>query len=75
MTETESQTEKKEKLIDKDTMLDFLYAGVKGLAGLGLSLFADLKIEGKNNIPLRGKAILTNETSDIWSSIKVLGNV
>ncbi|MHA1704916.1 MAG: lysophospholipid acyltransferase family protein, partial [Promethearchaeota archaeon] len=75
MTETESQTEKKEKLIDKDTMLDFLYAGVKGLAGLGLSLFADLKIEGKNNIPLRGKAILTTISDNALRDMAIISQI
>ena len=46
----------KEKIVDQGTMLDVLYGAVKGISGLGLSMFSDLKIEGKQNIPLRGKA-------------------
>ena len=55
----EKETKGKYKLISKDLMEDVLYGAVKGIGALGLWSFADLKIEGKENVPLMGKAILT----------------
>ena len=55
----EKKTEENNKLNSKDLMKDILYAAVKGFGGFGLEAFADLKIEGKENVPIRGKAILT----------------
>jgi len=72
----EKETKEKGKAGSKDLMKDILYAAVKGFGGFGLEAFADLKIEGKNNVPIIGKAILTTvsdnalrdmETPVVWT--------
>ncbi|MHA1285476.1 MAG: hypothetical protein ACTSQP_23475, partial [Promethearchaeota archaeon] len=45
------------------------------MADLGLSLFADLKIEGKNNIPLRGKAILTTISDNALRDMAIISQI
>ncbi len=47
------------KIGGKDNFNKLIYGLTKGIAGLGLKTFMDLKIEGKENIPMHGKAILT----------------
>lgn len=69
------ETQGKEKIINKDTMFDFLYGAVKGLSGFGLTMFSDLKIEGKNNIPLRGKAILTTISDNALRDMAIISQV
>jgi 1-acyl-sn-glycerol-3-phosphate acyltransferase len=69
------ETEGKEKIVDKDTGLDFLYGAVKGLGGLGLSIFTDLKIEGKENVPIRGKAILTTISDNALRDMAIISQV
>jgi len=53
------EVEEKPKLDKKKITGDLLYGAVKGLGGLALKTFSNLTIEGKENIPIRGKAILT----------------
>jgi 1-acyl-sn-glycerol-3-phosphate acyltransferase len=65
----------KEKIVDKQTGLDFLYAAVKGVSGLGLSLITDMKIEGKRNIPIRGKAILTTISDNALRDMAIISQV
>ncbi|MHA1535619.1 MAG: hypothetical protein ACTSP8_12910 [Promethearchaeota archaeon] len=48
----EKETKGKDKLNSKNLMKDILYAAVKGIGGFGLEAFADLKIEGKENVPI-----------------------
>ena len=38
---------------------DLLYGAIKGIGGFALKAFTNLEIEGKENVPLMGKAILT----------------
>ncbi|MHA1670699.1 MAG: lysophospholipid acyltransferase family protein [Promethearchaeota archaeon] len=67
--------EEKKGSSKKDMMLDFLYAGVKGLSGFGLEAFTDLKIEGKHNIPTRGKAIITTVSDNSLRDIAIISQV
>jgi 1-acyl-sn-glycerol-3-phosphate acyltransferase len=69
------ETKGKEKLIDQGTMVDVLYGAVKGISGLGLTMFSDLKIEGKQNIPLRGKAILTTISDNALRDMTIISQV
>ena len=71
----EPQIEEKKESSNKNLMLDFLYAGVKGLSGFGLEAFTDLKIEGKHNIPTRGKAILTTVSDNALRDIAIISQV
>ena len=52
------EVEEKPKLDKKKLTGDILYSAVKGLGGLALKAFTNLQVEGAENIPLRGKAIL-----------------
>ena len=64
-----------DKLNPKLIAFDMLYAGVKGLSGLFLKAFMDLKIEGQENIPFRGKAILTTITPNIIRDMLIIAQV
>jgi len=74
-TSQEPETKGKEKLVGKDTIQEILYGAVKGLSGLGLQLFTDLKIEGKENIPIRGKAILTTISDNALRDMAIISQV
>ena len=71
----EKKTEEGNKLNSKDLMKDILYAAVKGLGGFGLEAFADLKIEGKENVPIRGKAILTTISDNTLRDLAIISQV
>ncbi|MFX0001558.1 MAG: lysophospholipid acyltransferase family protein [Candidatus Hodarchaeota archaeon] len=64
-----------DKINPKVIATDFLYAAVKGLSGLFFKAFMDLKIEGKENIPFRGKAILTTVTPNIIRDMLIIAQV
>lgn len=71
----EPHIEEKKESSNKNLMLDFLYAGVKSLSGFGLEAFTDLKIEGKHNIPTRGKAIITTVSDNALRDIAIISQV
>ena len=71
----EKKTEGKDKVNSKDLMKDILYAITKGLGGFGLEAFADLKIEGKENVPIRGKAILTTISDNTLRDLAIISQV
>ena len=77
MTETvkEPETKDKEKVVSKDLMEDILYAAVKGFSGFGLTNFADLKIEGKENIPYRGKALLVTLSDNVLRDMAIISQI
>jgi len=75
LTETEPVPEEKDKLNPKVIATDILYAAVKGFSGLFLKAFMGLKIEGEDNIPLRGKAILTTVTDNIIRDMLIISQV
>jgi 1-acyl-sn-glycerol-3-phosphate acyltransferase len=71
----EPETKGKEKMFSKDLMEDILYGTVKGLGGFGLATFADLRIEGKENIPIMGKAILTTISDNALRDMLIISQV
>ena len=74
-TPVEDETKGKDKLISKDLMEDVFYAAVKGIGAFGLSAFADFKIEGKQNVPLMGKAILTTISDNALRDMLIISQV
>ena len=71
----EKETKGKDKLNSKNLMKDILYAAVKGIGGFGLEAFADLKIEGKENVPIIGKAILTTVSENAMRDMAIISQV
>ena len=71
----EPNVEEKKESSNKNLMLDILYAGVKGLSGFGLEAFTDLKIEGRHNIPTRGKAIITTVSDNALRDIAIISQI
>ncbi len=74
-TTQEPETKRKDKIVSKDLMEDILYAAVKGFSGFGLINLTDLKIEGKENIPIRGKAILTTISDNALRDMAIISQV
>ena len=71
----EKETKEEDKASSKDLMKDILYAVAKGLGGFGLEAFADLKIEGKDNVPIIGKAILTTVSDNAMRDMAIISQV
>jgi len=71
----EPEREEKEKLDTKGLLRDVLYGAVKGISGFGLELFTDLRIEGKKNVPIRGKAILTTISDNALRDMAIISQV
>ncbi|MFW9988729.1 MAG: lysophospholipid acyltransferase family protein [Candidatus Odinarchaeota archaeon] len=67
--------EEGDKLNPKLIAFDVLYAAVKGVSGLFFKTFMNLNIEGKENIPVRGKAILTTVASNIIRDMLIISQV
>ena len=60
----EESVEEKPKFDKKALISDVLYGAVKGLGLAALTSFANLRVEGEENIPYRGKALLTTTSKD-----------
>ncbi|MBY8992419.1 MAG: hypothetical protein KGD58_16860, partial [Candidatus Lokiarchaeota archaeon] len=75
MVEEQVVSEASDKLNPKLIALDVLYGAVKGLSGLFFQAFMNLRIEGKENIPVRGKAILTTVAGDIIRDMLIISQV
>lgn len=75
MVESTDASENKNKLDTKALLNDVLYGAVKGIGGLTLQLFTNLEIEGKENVPLRGKAILTTVSKNIMRDMLIMSQV
>jgi len=75
MVEEQVVQEDSEKLNPKVIATDILYGAVKGLSGLFFQAFMNLRIEGKENIPVRGKAILTTVAGDIIRDMLIISQV
>ena len=75
MVESTEISEDPNKLNPKKLAFDALYGAVKGLSGLYFKLFTDLRIEGKENIPIRGKAILTTVAKNIIQDMLIICQV
>jgi len=71
----EKETKGRDKLVSKDLMEDVLYGAVKGIGALGLWSLADFKIEGKENVPLMGKAILTTISDNALRDMLIISQV
>jgi 1-acyl-sn-glycerol-3-phosphate acyltransferase len=56
-------------------MKDLLYAVTKGIGGFGFEAFADLKIEGKENVPIIGKAILVTVSDNALRDMAIISQV
>jgi 1-acyl-sn-glycerol-3-phosphate acyltransferase len=75
MVEEEVISEESDKLNPRIIATDVLYGAVKGLSGLFFKAFMNLRIEGQENIPLRGKAILTTVAKDIIRDMLIISQV
>ena len=75
MVEEQVVSEDPNKLNPKVIATDVLYGAVKWLSGLFFKAFMNLRIEGKENIPVRGKAILTTVAKDIIRDMLIISQV
>jgi len=75
MVEEQVVSEESDKLNPKVIALDVLYGAVKGLSGLFFKALMNLRIEGQENIPIRGKAILTTVAGDIIRDMLIIAQV
>lgn len=75
MVEEQVVSEESDKLNPKVIATDILYGAVKGLSGLFFQAFMNLRIEGKENVPIRGKAILTTVAKDIIRDMLIVSQV
>ncbi len=77
MVEIPLATEEKEEKKDSRMVLagDLLYAAVKGIGGLALKAFSNLEIEGKENIPYIGKALLVTISKNSLRDMIVISQV
>ena len=75
MAEDQAISEDPNKFNPKALAFDAFYGAVKGLSGLYFKLATDLKIEGKVNIPIRGKAILTTVAKNIIRDMLIISQV
>lgn len=71
----EKTSEEKSKLDTKELMTDALYGAVKGIGGVALKLFANLAIDGSENIPIRGKAIITTISKNVMRDMLIISQV
>jgi 1-acyl-sn-glycerol-3-phosphate acyltransferase len=71
----EKETKGKDKVVSKDLMKDLFYAVAKGISGFGLETFTDLKIKGKENVPIIGKAILTTVSDNAMRDLLIISQV
>jgi len=75
MVEEQVVSEDSDKLNPKAIATDVLYGAVKGLSGLFFQAFMNLRIEGKDNVPIRGKAILTTVAKNIIRDMLIVSQV
>jgi 1-acyl-sn-glycerol-3-phosphate acyltransferase len=73
--ETTPEVKEKEKLDTKALAMDAFYGAVKGIGGLFLKAFTNLTVEGTENIPIRGKAILTTVSKNIMRDMLVISQL
>lgn len=75
MTETSFVVEEKPKLNKRDLQESVLYSLAKGASGTFFKLFQNLKIEGEENVPIRGKAILTTISKNAIRDMMLISQV
>ena len=71
----ENETKGKDKVLSKNLMEDIFYAVTKGLGNFGLTAFADLQIEGRENVPIMGRAILTTISHNALRDMAIISQV
>ncbi|MFX1258768.1 MAG: lysophospholipid acyltransferase family protein [Promethearchaeota archaeon] len=71
----EDKEGEKPKLNKKELMGDLFYNAVKGVGGVALKAFADLKVEGIENIPIIGKAILTTISKNVFRDMLLISQL
>ena len=71
----EKETKGRNKMISKDLMEDIFYGVTKGLGTFGLTAFADLQIEGRENVPTIGKAIITTISDNALRDMAIISQV
>ena len=67
--------EEKPRLDTKALVGDLLYSAIKGVGGVALKALADLKVEGEENIPVLGKAILTTISKNVFRDMLVISQL
>lgn len=67
--------EEKPRLNKKQLTEDALYGLAKGIGGTVLKNFAGLKLEGEENIPYRGKAILTTISKNVIRDMLIISQL
>ncbi len=72
MVETTTVQDEKPRLDKKEVMSDVLYTAVKGIGLAALKAFTNLRIEGEENIPYIGKAILTTISKNVMRDMLVI---
>ncbi len=60
------------KFNTKKLAADLFYSAIKGASGFIFKAFMNLKIEGKENIPIRGKAILTTISKNVIRDMLII---
>ncbi|MFO8018090.1 MAG: hypothetical protein R6U96_05600 [Promethearchaeia archaeon] len=76
MVETAYNTTEESAGFDKDELInDLLYGATKGLGKMVSKYVNNLKIEGKGNVPMRGKAILTTISKNALRDMVLISQV
>ncbi len=75
MEETAETPEGLQKFNKKELMSNILYSAAKGIGGLALKAFTNLRVEGKENVPMRGKAIITTISQDTIRDIFIISQI
>ncbi len=75
MVEKAEILEEKPKFDTKALMGDALYGAVKGIGLAALKAFTNLRIEGEDNIPYIGKAILTTISKNVMRDMLIISQI
>jgi 1-acyl-sn-glycerol-3-phosphate acyltransferase len=78
MVETAEESEKSDpfaRLGGKDNVSSLAYGIVSGISGGALKLFTDLTIEGKENVPLIDKAIITTISDNVLRDMVIISQL
>ena len=76
MSETKVIEENEKPRLDKKALKEsLLYFGIKGIGGSVLKNFMDLKVDGEENIPLFGKAILTTIAKNVFRDMLIISQL
>jgi 1-acyl-sn-glycerol-3-phosphate acyltransferase len=76
MTESKVIEEEEKPRLDKKTLTEsLLYFCIKGIGGSILKNFMDFKVEGEENIPLIGKAIVTTLAKNVFRDMLIISQL